>query len=232
MSQDEPSAEEFGGAARLFPLPDLVMFPHVVQPLHVFEQRYRQLMADALEDDRLIAMALLRPGWEEKYHERPAIHPVVCVGQIQHEQRLPDGRYNLVLHGLWRARVLREPPPSRLYRVARVEVLPDEPVEEEARAAALQQQMTDRVRPYFAGDPPAHERLDRLLERGLPLGTLCDIFSFALPLGVEVKQELLEELRVENRVRLLLRSLDAHAPPDPAPAAGTPRRFPPGFSAN
>ena len=67
--------DEFAGTARLFPLPNLVLFPHVVQPLHIFEPRYRQLMADALADDRLIAMALLRPGWEEDYHRKPADPP-------------------------------------------------------------------------------------------------------------------------------------------------------------
>src|SRR3954470_6986505 len=87
----------FGGTVRLFPLPNLVLFPHVIQPLHVFEPRYRQLMADALADDRLMALALPRPGEEEDYHKRPPIHRVVCVGQIDQEDKLPDGRYNLLL---------------------------------------------------------------------------------------------------------------------------------------
>src|SRR4051794_9383388 len=100
----------FGGTAPLFPLPDLVLFPAVVQPLHIFEPRYRQLMADALAGDRLMALALLKPGWEEDYQKRPPIHPVVCLGRIFKEERLPDGRYNLLLHGLSRARVREEIP--------------------------------------------------------------------------------------------------------------------------
>src|SRR5262249_30206454 len=108
MSDDLASLEGFGGEARLFPLPNLVLFPAVVQPLHIFEPRYRTLMADALAGDRLMALALLRPGWEEDYHQSPPVHSVVCLGKIFKEQLLPDGRYNLLLYGLARARILDE----------------------------------------------------------------------------------------------------------------------------
>src|SRR5262249_61215492 len=99
------------GPARLFPLPTLVLFPHVLQPLHIFEPRYRQMTADALAGDRLIAMALLRPGWEKDYEGRPPIYSVICVGRIVAEKRLPDGRFNILLRGVSRARVRRELPP-------------------------------------------------------------------------------------------------------------------------
>src|SRR5256885_9707642 len=105
MNDDQFALGQFTGAARLFPLPNLVLFPQVVQPLHVFEQRYRQMTADALAGDRLIAMALLRPGWEADYDGRPAIHPVACLGRVVADQRLDDGRYNLLLRGLARVRV-------------------------------------------------------------------------------------------------------------------------------
>ena len=105
MSDDPTSLGDFSGRARLFPLPNLVLFPSVVQPLHIFEPRYRQLMEDALKDDRLIAMALLQPGWEDDYYKNPPIYPVVCLGRVHKEERLPDGRWNLLLHGLARARV-------------------------------------------------------------------------------------------------------------------------------
>src|SRR5947208_11484422 len=98
MSEANPLAN-FDGRVRLFPLPNLVLFPRVVQPLHVFEPRYRQLMADALDTDRLIAMALLRPGWEADYEKAPPLHPTVCLGRIQQEERLGDGRYNFLLQG-------------------------------------------------------------------------------------------------------------------------------------
>src|SRR5205085_1976564 len=95
--------KQFSGMARLFPLPNVVLFPQVVQPLHIFEPRYREMTADALADDRLIAMALLQPGWEADYEGRPPIHPICCLGRIFAEKHLPDGRYNLLLRGLTRA---------------------------------------------------------------------------------------------------------------------------------
>src|SRR5436305_11828488 len=113
MSHDPAPLISFGGTARLFPLPNLVLFPSVIQPLHIFEPRYRALMADALEDDRLMALALLKAGWEEDYHKAPPIYPVVCLGRIFQEERLADGRYNLLLHGLCRARILEELPTGK-----------------------------------------------------------------------------------------------------------------------
>src|SRR5437016_14443168 len=75
----------------LFPLPNVVLFPRAVLPLHIFEERYLVMTADALRRDRLIAMALLKPGWERDYYSTPTIEPVVCVGQILMHEQLPDG---------------------------------------------------------------------------------------------------------------------------------------------
>src|SRR5580765_8502459 len=88
----------------LFPLPNVVLFPRAVLPLHVFEERYKAMTAQALSGDRRIAMALLKPGWEKSYYSRPAIEPVVCVGTILTHEKLPDGKYNFFLQGTARAR--------------------------------------------------------------------------------------------------------------------------------
>jgi uncharacterized protein len=229
MSQTPSSLDDFRGTARLFPLPNLVLFPHVAQPLHIFEPRYRQMMADALADDRLLAMALLRPGWEEDYHQAPPLHPMVCLGRIVQEERLADGRYNLVLHGLSRARVREELASAKLYRLARLDLCADEPAPA-GREQPLRRELGAGVAPFFSAHPPAAQQLRRLLQSPLPLGPLCDIFCFALPLEAEVKQQLLEEVGVEPRVRLLLRSLEGKAPPVASEAPG--RRFPPDFSDN
>ncbi len=92
----------------LFPLPNVVLFPGVFLPLHIFEERYRALTRDALAGDRIIGMALLRPGFEGDYEGRPAIYPVGCAGVISHSDRLPDGRFNIVLHGLSKFRIVEE----------------------------------------------------------------------------------------------------------------------------
>ena len=104
----------------LFPLPNVVLFPNVFLPLHIFEARYRDMVTDALAADRIIGMVLLRPGWESDYEGRPAIYPVGCAGLITHAERLPDGRFNIVLQGMEKFKVLDEDD-SRAYRLARVD---------------------------------------------------------------------------------------------------------------
>ena len=106
----------------LFPLPNVVLFPGVFLPLHIFEPRYRAMTEDALSGDRLIGMVLLKPGYEAEYEGRPAIYPVGCTGLITHAEPLKDGRFNIVLQGLERFRV-REEDDSRAYRVGVVERL-------------------------------------------------------------------------------------------------------------
>src|SRR5207244_1505389 len=104
-------------AVPLFPLPGVVLFPRAVLPLHIFEQRYREMTADALVGDRLIAMAMLRPGWEKSYYSCPAIDPVVCIGRIVSHEMLADGKYNFLLQGIARAEVVSESKGDKRYRV-------------------------------------------------------------------------------------------------------------------
>ena len=107
MANDKPQWKALT-AVPLFPLPNVVLFPRAVLPLHIFEERYKAMTADALKGPRQIAMALLRPGWEKNYHGAAAIEPVVCVGTIIAHERLNDGKYNFLLQGMARARVVRE----------------------------------------------------------------------------------------------------------------------------
>jgi len=228
MSEDL-SLCDFGGIARLFPLPNLVLFPHVIQPLHIFEPRYRQMLADALDDDRLLALALLKPGWEEDYHKRPPIHSVVCLGRIFKEERLIDGRYNLLLHGVCRARIIQELQTAKLYRSARVELLPDIEVVDATVAGSLRERLGQVIDVCFATQVQALGQMRQLLQSQLPIGTLCDILAFALPLAVDFKQQLLEESDSERRTDRLLSHLDLTYP---RPSNTTSRKWPPEFSRN
>jgi uncharacterized protein len=113
----------------LFPLPNVVLFPAALLPLHIFEPRYRAMVADALEGERLIGMVMLQPGWETDYEAAPPVYPVGCGGFITHADRLPDGRYNIILRGVEKFRILGErgaPHGMERYRVARIEAI-DEP---------------------------------------------------------------------------------------------------------
>jgi Lon protease-like protein len=230
MNHDPTGLGDFGGTARLFPLPNLVLFPAVVQPLHIFEPRYRRLMADALAGDRLMALALLRPGWEDDYQKSPPIYPVVCLGRIFKEERLADGRYNLLLHGLSRARVAEEQKSDLPYRTARVELLGEGPDPAGEAGRELRKRLRAQMERWLASQPAALDQLDKLLKSGLSLGTLCDIFAFALPLESELKHGLLAETDPGRRVGQLLTHLDALPSPEPPPASS--RKFPPDFSTN
>ena len=184
MNDDQHALANFPGTARLFPLPNLVLFPHVVQPLHVFEPRYRQMTADALAGDRLLAPVLLRPGWESEYEARPAVYPTACLGRILAEQRLDDGRYNLLLRGIARVRITHELEPDTPYRQARVEVCGNRDIPPDAVAAALRQELARLVARWFQALGVGAEQLHKLLNSDLALGPLTDVLSFALPLGV------------------------------------------------
>ncbi len=122
----------------LFPLPNVVLFPNVFLPLHIFEPRYRDMVADALASDRMIGMVLLRPGWDRDYEGRPAIYSVGCSGVVTHVERLADGRYNLVLRGLERFRILEEDH-ERSYRRAVIEPLHEQRLTADDRAAVRRQ---------------------------------------------------------------------------------------------
>jgi Lon protease-like protein len=225
MTDDQAALRGFGGVARLFPLPNLVLFPQVVQGLHVFEPRYRQLTADALADDRLIAVVLLKKGWEPQYEGRPPVETVACLGRVTHHEYLPDGRYNLRLRGIARLRLLDEPPGHKLYRTARAEPIPDVVPEDLPRLLALRRHLADAVLARFEPGGPAYRHLRDLFAGETPLGALCDMLAYALPVELGLKQQLLEEPRVDARAEIL-----AHALRLPVPDAG--RGFPPDFSAN
>src|SRR5436853_1475417 len=115
----------------IFPLPNVVLFPNVFLPLHIFEPRYREMIDDSLKGDRIVGMVLLRPGWESNYEGRPPVYPIGCAGVITHAERLPDGRFNIVLRGMEKFR-LRDEDRGRAYRVGHVEPVP-EPAPETVR---------------------------------------------------------------------------------------------------
>jgi uncharacterized protein len=109
----------------LFPLPNVVLFPNVFLPLHIFEPRYREMVAEALVGDRIIGMVLLRPGWESDYEGRPLVYAIGCAGLITFSEQHADGRYNIVLRGLEKFRITGEDH-SHSYRMAQVQSLAEE----------------------------------------------------------------------------------------------------------
>jgi ATP-dependent Lon protease len=187
------------------------------------------MLKDALEDDRLIATALLEPGWENDYEGRPPIASTVCVGRIVSHAREADDRHNILLLGVRRARIRHEWPDSLPYRQAEVRFLADfygdAAAEPRHRVKRL---LVEGFRSYLPKNQTVQEQLDRLLSSQIPLGMLTDIVAFTVNLELRVKQQLLDQLNVDARARTLLDRLATpeqdHQDSDDA--------FPPEFSDN
>jgi Lon protease-like protein len=237
MSNLQSSAgwpDDFCGRARLFPLPNLVLFPHVVQPLHIFEPRYCEMLADALASDRLIALAVLEQGWEQQYQCRPAIAQTVCIGKIMSHSPTEDGRHNVLLVGLKRARIITELDVDRAFRLAEVDVLEDVYTTEDA---VQRSHLANRLQELFLHFVPeglaAQESFRQLVGKQLPLGILTDTITYALNLPIAIKQQLLAECNVDIRCRLLTRCLEQKIRSDDSHECNFGAdEFPPPFSDN
>ena len=220
----------FSGTVPLFPLPNVVHFPHTWLPLHIFEPRYREMIEDALAGDRLIAMALLRPQWETVYETKIAeVHPTVCVGRIAVEERLSDGRFNLALHGLSRARIRSEVATDTPYRMAEMTLLADfYPTQATIDRSHRHRELLSgafELLPELQSDPLLHQ----LVGADIPLGVLCDVLAHSLALSLDDSQLLLEEQDVDLRSDLVLHLLRKRQRGEVSEAH---RKFPPMFSVN
>ena len=230
-SEPTSSLEGFSGRAPLFPLPNVAFFPHGLLPLHIFEPRYRRMTADALDGNRCIAMAQLKPGWEGRPDDdRPPVYEHVCLGRIIAEEKLPDGRFYLILQGVSRARVLGEEPTDLPYRVARLELRPERTpahplIDRENRRREILETFRDLF-PRVDLDKLLHEVLDATVS----LGLVCDVVASAMRLPPEQAHEILAEEDVDLRSDLVLARLRELR--RMGPAAAKPPKFPPGFSAN
>jgi uncharacterized protein len=193
----------------LFPLPDVVLFPNVFLPLHVFEARYRQLVHQALAADRMIGMVLLKPGFEEEYAGMPPIYGVGCAGSITHVERLADGRFNIVLKGVEKFRIEREESPGGtvLYREAHIEMVP-EPIGDSDRNLLQQQrvELESKLAPLFSAARAA-SRLPEIMSDE----DLVNALAQYLALEPVEKQALLELPGPVHRARVLLELLEMKA---------------------
>lgn len=194
----------------LLPLPNVVLFPRAILPLHIFEERYKAMTADALRSNKQVAMALLLPGWEKSYYGRAAIEPVVCVGTIVSHESLPDGTYNFLLQGHTRARVVRELSHDKPYRLAQLQPFP------ESRAMEIDlEPLRQKLRELFAGGAMAHSTIARhfrqMLDSPLPTPDITDIAAFNLLEDVALKQSLLTEQDAKIRITRAVEALQEAA---------------------
>ena len=182
----------------IFPLPDVTFFPHTVLPLHVFEARYRAMVADALGRDRRLAVVKLRAGWEPGYAGKPPVHAVAGAGEIVSCRRLATGRYDIVVRGDCRVALGAEVPSDTLYRLVRARRLHDVPVSGDTVETLA------RVRAACGRLLAALERPADLLDIALApepgLGAVADRVAAAVLPDAVLRQELLETLDVTARL--------------------------------
>ena len=196
MAPDAPNLPQSspGRVVPLFPLPDVWLFPFVVLPLHVFEPRYRQMIEDILDDVGRLVLGTIQAGHEHEAPGSPPIYPIAGLGEIGRHERLPDGRFKILLVGLQRVFV-RETESTRLYRQVEVHPAPEVPLRkrEEAELRA----------PLLAA---LRERMKDLPERseGFTTSYLVDMLLLRMPLPHELMNELYSELDPARRARAAL----------------------------
>jgi Lon protease-like protein len=188
----------------LFPLPNVVLFPKMALPLHVFEPRYREMTSQAWSTHRTIGMTLLRPGWEPDYHARPPVYPIGCAGRIEQCEVLADGRYNIVLRGLSRFRI-REEHAGEAYRVATVEALQDSADSSAERLRELRRKLHAAI--GRAADGPAV----LVMQPELSDEVFVNALGQSMDLTPVERQSLLDCDAIQQRYERLLEILDFKA---------------------
>ncbi len=187
-----------GTVVPVFPLPGTVFFPGTLLPLNVFEPRYRAMVRDAAASDRLIAMALLRPGWESDYAGRPPIHTIGTVGRIEQLEHQDDGRYHMRLAGLTRVR-FDELTSTRPYRLAQVIPLEETSVVEDD--ATIERVKLDLLvsRALLRRELEQDCQLGPCLDEHRPFEIVTNETCASLPISAAQRQHLLEENDIRRR---------------------------------
>jgi len=204
------SPESFSGTVRLFPLPNLVLFPHVLQPLHIRDAEHKELLAEALAGDRLIAVIPCEPDCYCWPPVRVTTCQVGCLGGVVAHHQLLNGDWNLLLMGLVRMRLVAEIPSETSFRRAKVELMGDRYAPEGAAdRVALGRRLRGALLEALCEQIEAEDQWDRILAGDVPLGVLTDIVSYVLDLTTGEKLALLAEPDVDRRARLLLEHLAA-----------------------
>jgi Lon protease-like protein len=184
----------------MFPLPNLVLLPNTFVPLHIFEPRYRKLTQDVLDGAKLMVLAF-QLGEEHEFDGPPPVAPIAGVGEVVMAQKLPDGRFHIVLRGRARVRIVRELPSDLPYRIVQATEIPDElgasaPELREAEASLRAQTMG------LADALPEKGELLKQVVAGQPTpAALVDVVASTLIADPKFRQQLLETPDVGLRIQ-------------------------------
>jgi hypothetical protein len=190
--------------APVFPLPGFSLFPGTTSVFHIFEKRYKEMVSDALEGDKLIALALLKPGYEEHYYGNPEIYPVGCLGRITKHEVLENGNYNIVVEGLERvgfSELVQDYP----YRVSSLHSLPEKDlsVDFESQRQALLQRLG-----YLAEHADESVDFNVILTASDTFLSLVNLVAKTLPLTPQDQYSLISMDSLEERAAKVLWYLD------------------------
>lgn len=188
------------GRMPLFPLPNAVLFPGVVMPLHLFEPRYRALAEHCVNGPRVMALGTLKPGFEAQYEDRPPIHPILTVGAIAAERRLPDGRWDIALRGLARVELVDELPASEPFRLVRVRRVREQERNDDRLAAERLRSAVVQVANRL---PALWPQLSPQLVGARSPSLLADVVAGTFLDKPEERLRLLNELSVSRRIEAM-----------------------------
>lgn len=211
MSEEVSIQVNFSRPMPLFPLDTATLLPQQVLPLHIFEDRYLQMVNDALDGAGQIAMAVFRGSrWKQEYHGRPPVRPAVCIGQIAQHEQLPDGRYNIILQGICRARIIEELPAEDglLFRRAMLQPVGVGEIDE-----GELEDLRDWLGEVLSDSPltqmtAAETILQYVRNTEIPTSALLELVSFTMTAAGELRYRLLAEGDATQRARLVRDELE------------------------
>jgi len=201
--KDVANLKDFSGVIPLFPLSSVVFFPNTLLPLHIFEPRYKEMVNAAINNEKIIGMALLKPGWESDYYGNPDVFDVIGMGRIVSSEVFEDGKINIILYGLKRAKI-QEIITDLPYRLARVSIMDNNHDAGEEIYRSKIEELIYKWNLYLNEKQKAH-RIN--INTKLPLENLTDALASLIFSNVFDKQRLLEETNVLKRAEIIIDDL-------------------------
>ena len=238
--------DDFSGRVRLFPLPELVVFPHAMQPLHIFEPRYCEMLAESMATDQLIAMATIDTDAVDagdvpqilSGDATPPLASTVCIGKIVSHSEMEDDRHNILLVGIRRARIRTELKLDRSFRMADIVVIDDVyPAQGSGTRNGLKGKLLDAFGHVVPKTQSVQKNLYELMAGSMTLGPITDIIAYMMPFSRQAKLDLLAMANVDRRAEMVIDLLGegnfelAIGDEASGPSEGG-KPFPPPFSLN
>ncbi|MES1207355.1 MAG: LON peptidase substrate-binding domain-containing protein [Pseudomonadota bacterium] len=187
----------------MFPLPNVVLFPQALLPLHIFEERYKKMARDLLSSHRHLAVAMLQSPSDAADMGRPPVRPIMGVGEVVVAHELPDGRFNLVVRGRARVHLDEEVPTDEPYRVITASLRADLPPANPSELSDADQSLRALVGRLAESIPDGGELLRQVVASQTAPFELADVLASALIVDPHKRQRLLETRDGLRRIEIV-----------------------------